>query len=102
MEVLLHLHRPRTRQDADDRAAFLALLAQEILVEKLARQLVEEWMADVLRIHTALLIPRHLERQRTEDVINVAAHLLDAPARPRPDLWRHEIEHGNAMKLRTP
>src|SRR5947209_5550707 len=32
-------------------------------------------------------------------MIHVPAHLVDAPAGPSPDLRRHEIENGNAVRM---
>src|SRR5438105_1765674 len=95
-EIAVHFLRARARQQPDDRST--AMLRDEAGVEALARQLIEEWMPDVARrSHAAIVVPLLFKRQRTQNVVDEAAHLLDAPAGPTPELRRHEIEDGNAV-----
>ena len=68
------------------------------LIQALRPQLVEIGMADVLGGDVALAIPLFLERQRAENAIGQAAHLVDAIAQPSPKLRRHEIQHGDAVR----
>src|SRR5581483_11823956 len=58
-------------------------------------------MADVLSGDIALAIPFFLERQCAEDAIGQAAHLVDAPACPAPQLRRYEIQNGDAVRAGT-
>src|SRR5262245_16889394 len=44
-------------------------------------------------------IPGGLEWQRANDVVNAAAHLLDAPAAPGPELRRDEVKDRDAAGL---
>src|SRR6185437_11004110 len=59
-------------------------------------------MADVLRRDVALAIPFFLEGQGTQDAIRQAAHFLDAIRQPSPNLRRHEIQYGDAVRPRAP
>src|SRR5205807_9012496 len=63
-------------------------------------QLVEVRMADVVSGDAALAVPRLFKRQRTQDVIDPSAHLVDAPASPAPELRRHKIENRYAVEMR--
>src|SRR5690349_13227744 len=58
-------------------------------------------MADVAGRDVALAIPRLLEGQRAEDLVDQPAHLVDSPGRPRPYLWRHEVADRQAVLLRA-
>src|SRR5436305_2257767 len=53
-------------------------------------------MADVACLDASGPVPLLLERQRAEDVVYRATHLLHPPACPGPELRRHEIEDGDA------
>ena len=86
----------------DNRASPTSLAVEKRGVELLARDFIEERMPDVFRLDAALVVPRFLERQRAEHVIDKAPHLGDAPAGPGPKLRRHEVEHRNALGVRTP
>ena len=80
----------------------MALGIHECQIEFLGGQFIEERMADVFRVNAALAIPRLLERQGAQDVIDEAGHLLDLaqPAQAH-SLRRHEIENGDAVKVRS-
>src|SRR5262249_40902652 len=84
----------------DDGSVSRSLRGQELAVELLAGQRVEIGMADILGCDATFAIPRLLEGKRAVDVIDPAAHLLDAPAGPPPELRRDEVDDGNPQAVR--
>src|SRR5262249_46388530 len=95
-KVAIDLLCPRYGEQADDPAGTRLLFGKKSFVEPLLRQFIEIWMADIVCSDATFEVPALLERKSAEDVIDVAAHLLDAPASPGPELRRHKIKDGNA------
>src|SRR5205085_1353828 len=85
-EVVLQLLPPGAGQQADDRPGSRSLPGEEVRVEALAAQVVEVGMTDIVGGDAARLVPAALKWQRTQDMIDPAPHLADAPAGPAPDL----------------
>jgi hypothetical protein len=68
----------------------------------LGPQLIEIRMTNIGRVAAALAIPRLLEWQFAQHVVDEASHFADPPAGPGPELRRAVIKHGNAMCLCPP
>src|SRR5437763_9248220 len=68
-QVMIELLVPRAGQQADDRPWPFLLLLDEGGVELLAAQFVEVRMADIAGGDAAPVVPRLLERQRTQHMI---------------------------------
>ena len=91
---------PRAGKDRHQRTRPAALLSQKGLVQRPIGQLVEVGMTDINGVGNASrVIPRRLERKAAQDLIDVLANLLHAPASPCPDLRRNEVKDRNAPRL---
>ena len=93
----------RAGQDRHKLAGTSPLIGQEPVIERPVFQLIEVRMTYVDRVRDAArVVPRRLEGEAAQHEIDEFLYFLDAPARPRPDLGRDEIDDRDAPRLGAP